>query len=51
MNFYERLVRSYGEGVRTPIKGLYLCGLDAEPVTAITGRAGRVAALLALAEE
>lgn len=51
VNFYERLLRSYGESVRTPIKGLYLCGLDAEPVTAMTGRAGRVAALLALAEE
>ena len=51
MNFYERLLRSYGESVRTEIQGLYLCGLDAEPLTAITGRAGRVAALLALAEE
>jgi phytoene dehydrogenase-like protein len=51
INFYERLLRSYGESVRTPINGLYLCGVDAEPVNAITGRAGRVAALLALAEE
>ena len=49
-NFYERLLRSYGDSVRTPIKGLYLCGLDAEPATAVTGRAARVAALLALAE-
>jgi phytoene dehydrogenase-like protein len=49
-NFYERLLRSYGDSVRTPIKGLYLCGLDAEPTNAVTGRAGRVAALLALAE-
>lgn len=50
-NFYERLLRSYGESVRTSIKGLYLCGIDAEPANAITGRAGRVAALLALAED
>ena len=50
VNFYERLLQSYGERVRTPIEGLYLCGIDAEPVNAITGRAGRVAALLALGE-
>jgi len=50
-NFYERLLRSYGESVRTPITGLYLCGPDAEPANAITGRAGRVAALLALADD
>jgi phytoene dehydrogenase-like protein len=49
-NFLERLLVSYGERVRTPIRGLYLCGVDAEPVNAITGRAGRAAASLALKE-
>ena len=49
-NFLERLLASYRERVRTPIKGLYLCGVDAEPVNAITGRAGRAAASLALQE-
>jgi len=49
-NFLERLLAPYGERVRTSIKGLYLCGVDAEPVSAITGRAARAAASLALKE-
>ncbi len=49
-NFLERLLSTYEERVRTSIKGLYLCGIDAEPLDAITGRAGRAAASFALAE-
>jgi len=36
--------------VGTPIRGLYLCGRDAEPVPAAGGRAGRIAASIALKE-
>jgi len=39
-----RLSASYEARIRTPITGLYLCGRAAEPVDAISGRAGRVAA-------
>jgi len=35
--------------VETPIAGLFLCGADAEPVPAISGRAARFAASLAIA--
>lgn len=35
--------------VETPIAGLFLCGADAEPVPAISGRAARIAAALAVA--
>jgi phytoene dehydrogenase-like protein len=33
--------------VGTPVEGLYLCGGDAEPVSAVSGCAGRVAAAMA----
>ena len=36
--------------VRTKLRGLYVCGAPAEPCSAISGCAGRVAASLALAE-
>jgi phytoene dehydrogenase-like protein len=39
-----RLVASYEARIRTPIAGLYLCGRAAEPVDALSGRAGRIAA-------
>jgi phytoene dehydrogenase-like protein len=39
-----RLVASYEARMRTPIAGLYLCGRAAEPVDAMSGRAGRIAA-------
>ena len=39
-----RLLASYEARMRTPIAGLYLCGEIAEPVSAISGRAGRLAA-------
>ncbi len=34
--------------IMTPIGGLFLCGASAEPVPAISGRAGRIAAQLAM---
>jgi phytoene dehydrogenase-like protein len=39
-----RLLASYEGRMRTPIAGLYLCGETAEPVSAVSGRAGRLAA-------
>ena len=39
-----RLLASYEARIRTPIAGLYLCGRAAEPVNAMCGRAGRIAA-------
>jgi phytoene dehydrogenase-like protein len=39
-----RLMSAYGPRVWTPIPGLFLCGTGAEPVSAISGRAGRIAA-------
>jgi phytoene dehydrogenase-like protein len=44
----SRLLASYEARIRTPIAGLYLCGRSAEPVSAISGRAGRLAANLAV---
>jgi phytoene dehydrogenase-like protein len=38
------LLASYEARIRTPIAGLYLCGRTAEPVNALCGRAGRIAA-------
>lgn len=46
-----RLMESARERIATPIEGLYLCGTDAEPADAISGRAGRIAAALAVAEK
>jgi phytoene dehydrogenase-like protein len=43
-----RLLASYEARIRTPIAGLYFCGSSAEPVSAICGRAGRLAANLAV---
>jgi len=37
--------------IATPIGGLFLCGGDAEPVETISGRAGRLAAQMALREK
>jgi phytoene dehydrogenase-like protein len=45
-----RLLSSYGDRIRTPLPGLLLCGSTAEPVDAISGRAGRIAALFAYVE-
>lgn len=46
----ERFLRPYAARVRTPVKGLYLCGVAAEPADALSGCAGRIAAALAIAE-
>ena len=46
----ERLLSTYESRVRTPIAGLYLCGNAAEPADAISGRAGRLAVQMFLAE-
>lgn len=43
----KRLLADWRERVCTPISGLYLCGASAEPVGAVSGRAGRIAASFA----
>lgn len=40
----SRLVEPAQARIATPIEGLFLCGGDAEPVEALSGRAGRLAA-------
>ncbi|MEI9930955.1 MAG: NAD(P)/FAD-dependent oxidoreductase [Rhizomicrobium sp.] len=42
-----RLMTAYAERINTPIEGLFLCGASAEPMNAISGRAGRLAAGIA----
>jgi phytoene dehydrogenase-like protein len=44
----ERLLKSWRDRIATPIAGLFLCGGAAEPVNAVSGRAGRIAARVAL---
>lgn len=44
------MLASWEERIRTPIGGLLLCGASAEPVAAVSGRAGRIAAELAIGE-
>lgn len=44
-----RIVASFASRIATPIEGLFLCGAAAEPVDAISGRAGRLAAQMAAA--
>jgi phytoene dehydrogenase-like protein len=45
-----RVVADWRSRLLTPIPGLFLCGAASEPVGAISGRAGRIAAALALRE-
>jgi phytoene dehydrogenase-like protein len=40
----ERMLGPWRARVNTPIAGLYLCGASVEPVAAVSGRAGRIAA-------
>jgi phytoene dehydrogenase-like protein len=47
----ERMLLGWHARVTTPIAGLFLCGAAAEPVSAISGRAGRIAAAFALHPE
>ncbi|HTT98016.1 MAG TPA: NAD(P)/FAD-dependent oxidoreductase [Rhizomicrobium sp.] len=44
-----RLASSYRARIATPVEGLFLCGVAAEPVNAVSGRAGRLAAGIAQA--
>jgi phytoene dehydrogenase-like protein len=44
-----RLLSDWPARIKTPIDGLFLCGSDAEPVPAVSGRAGRIAAFIAVA--
>ncbi len=46
----SRLLAPCAARVRTALPGLYLCGAPAEPCSAVSGCAGRVAASLALAD-
>jgi len=46
---YARLSAGESARIETPVRGLYLCGIDAEPVHAISGRAARQAAERAIA--
>ena len=46
----ERVLAEWRVRVRTPIPGLILCGACADPVGAVSGRGGRVAAAFSLAE-
>ncbi|HEY1837812.1 MAG TPA: NAD(P)/FAD-dependent oxidoreductase [Rhizomicrobium sp.] len=42
----ERMIGPWRARIDTPIAGLYLCGAGVEPVAAVSGRAGRIAAAL-----
>lgn len=44
------MLSGWEDRIQTPIAGLMLCGAAAEPVAAISGRAGRIAAELVLKE-
>jgi phytoene dehydrogenase-like protein len=43
------MLSSSAQRIESPVAGLFLCGADAEPVAAISGRAARIAAARALA--
>jgi len=45
------LLAPWPQRLTTPVRGLYLCGAAGEPVPAICGRAGRLAAGLVLAQD
>lgn len=42
----EHLLGSYDSRIKSPLQGLLLCGADAEPVPAVSGRAARLAAAM-----
>ena len=46
----EHLLADWRERIETSAAGLFLCGRDAEPVSAVSGRAARIAVELALRE-
>jgi len=43
----SRILSSYPARITTPLNGLFLCGSAAEPMDAVSGRAGRLAAGMA----
>ena len=43
----SRILSSYRARIATPLNGLFLCGSAAEPMDAVSGRAGRLAAGMA----
>jgi len=45
----EHMLAEWPNRIATPIDGLYLCGKAAEPVSAISGRAARIAAAIVAA--
>ena len=47
----SHIVSGWRERVATPVEGLFLCGESAEPVPAVSGRAARIAAGLAVPKE
>ena len=47
----DRLLASWSARSETPVAGLFLCGMDAEPADSVSGRAGRIAAKRALKRE
>lgn len=46
-----RMLASWDSRIQTPIPGLMICGNDGEPVGAMSGRAGRIAAQMALRKD
>ena len=46
----ERVLSDWPSRILTPIKGAFLCGGASEPLGSVSGRAGRIAAALALRE-
>ncbi len=47
----DRMLSPWASRIKCAIAGLYLCGASAEPVGAISGRAGRIAAAMLTAEQ
>jgi phytoene dehydrogenase-like protein len=45
----QRVLQPYRQRIATPIDGLFLCGKAAEPMDAVSGRAGRLSAGMAQA--
>jgi phytoene dehydrogenase-like protein len=43
----ERLLAGWRERLATPVAGLVICGASADPVGAVSGRSGRLAAKFA----
>ncbi|HWA30074.1 MAG TPA: hypothetical protein VG867_03200, partial [Rhizomicrobium sp.] len=44
----DHMLSTFQQRVTTPVRGLFVCGSDAEPVPSISGRAARFAAALAV---